>query len=565
MASASPTFDAAPRSAAAPAAAAGALGIRKLVLAHLWVAFAAFAIACVLGAWQMWARSPLEAPAHTAANYFRSVTLHGVAMAYVLTTFFIMGFGYYVAETALRREMPGRTLAWGAFWMGIVGVVMTVISIWSGNASVLFTFYPPLTATPWFYIGLVLVVVGSWVWCGLMIAAMRAWKSANPGEPVPLAMFATVANAVMWLWTTVGVAAELLFQVIPAAFGWNGMIDVGLSRTLFSWTLHAIVYFWLFPAYIAFYTMAPQAAGGRLYSDTMGRLTFILFLLYSLPVGLHHLFMDPEHSTGFKFVQMVLTALVSVPTLLTVFTITASMEVAGRMRGGTGLLGWIRTLPWERPMVLATGLAFLMLFFGGGGGLINMSYGMNAMIHNTSWVTAHFHLIFGGTVVIMYFAIAYALWPSLTGREFASARPLRLQLWLWFAGMMVMTLPWHYLGLRGQWRRVAAFDYSDPIIAAWGPWVIVSLAGGLILLVSAALFVLNLAGNHSPRRAGAAAGPIRYAVAVHPPATVPRALNGFGLWNLLVAVLMLAAYGYPIAQFFIDPPPEAAVHRLSGG
>ena len=84
-------------------------------------------------------------------------------------------------------------------------------------------------------------------------------------------MFATVANAVMWLWTTVGVAAQLLFQVIPAALGFTETIDVGLSRTLFSWTLHAIVYFWLIPAYIAFYTMAPRAAGGRLYSDTMGR------------------------------------------------------------------------------------------------------------------------------------------------------------------------------------------------------------------------------------------------------------------------------------------------------
>ena len=72
-------------------------------------------------------------------------------------------------------------------------------------------------------------------------------------------------------------------------------------------------------------------------------------------------------------------------------------------------------------MVLATGLAFFMLWFGGCGGLINMSYGMNAMVHNTSWVTAHFHLIFGGTVVIMYFAIAYEIWPRLTD---GSARSL---------------------------------------------------------------------------------------------------------------------------------------------
>src|SRR5262245_60830366 len=151
---------------------------------------------------------------------------------------------------------------------------------------------------------MVLVVAASWLWCVLMLFAMSASNLDNPGRPVPLAMFATVANAVMWLWTTVGVAGELLFQVIPAALGLVQTIDVGMSRTLFSWTLHAIVYFWLIPAYIAFYAFAPRAAGGRLYSDTMGRLTFILFLIYSLPVGMHHLLIDPEHVKGTKFIMV---------------------------------------------------------------------------------------------------------------------------------------------------------------------------------------------------------------------------------------------------------------------
>jgi cytochrome c oxidase subunit I len=537
---------------------------RRLTLAHLWVAFAAFAVAAVLGVWQMWARSPLPAPYLTAQTYFTSVTAHGVSMAYVLTTFMVMGFGYYVAETALGRPLPLPRLAWLGFALGIIGSLMAAVTIFAGNATVLFTFYPPLTASPFFYIGLVLVVVGSWIWCGLMLWAMLDFKRANPGVPVPLAMFATVANAVMWLWTTVGVAAELLFQVIPAAFGWNESVDVGLSRTLFSWTLHAIVYFWLIPAYIAFYTMAPQAAGGRLYSDTMGRLTFILFLIYSLPVGMHHLFMDPQQSSAFKFLQMSFTALVAAPTLLTVFTISASMEIAGRLRGGRGYFGWIAALPWERPMVLATGMAFFMLWFGGGGGLINMSFGMNAMVHNTSWVTAHFHLIFGGTVVIMYFAIAYAIWPTLTDRMPVSLRLQHLQLWLWFIGMMVMTLPWHYLGLQGQWRRVATFNYSDPIIAGWGPWVIVSFAGGIILLASALLFVWNLLEFHRSRAVVATGLRPLYALAVHPPERVPAALNGFALWNVLVLVLMIAAYGYPIAQFFIIDAPEAIVHRVDG-
>jgi len=190
-----------------------------------------------------------------------------------------------------------------------------------------------------------------------------------------------------------------------------------------------------------------------------------------------------------------------------------------------------------------------------------MGYGMNAMIHNTSWVTAHFHLIFGGSSVIMYFAIAYAIWPRLVGREHASLAPLRLQLWMWFIGMMVMTLPWHWLGLQGQWRRVANFNYADPIIAGWGPLVIVSLFGAFVLLASALLFVRNLAVLH--RGTVAVHQRPLYALAVNPPQHVPAALNGFGLWNVLLLVLMLLAYGYPIAQFVITPSPSAMVHRVN--
>ena len=53
-------------------------------------------------------------------------------------------------------------------------------------------------------------------------------------------------------------------------------------------------------------------------------------------------------------------------------------------------------------------------------------------------------------------------------------------------------------------------------------------------------------------------------MAVHPPVRVPAALNGFALWNVLVLVLMVAAYAYPIAQFFWINPPEAIVHRVDG-
>src|SRR5689334_978619 len=128
--------------------------VERLCLAHFWVAFAAFLVAALLGTWQMWVRSPLGADIGTPSQYFLSVTAHGVAMAYVLTTFFIMGFGYFVAVTALDRPLPGQRWAWGGFGASMLGVVMVLATVLGGHASVLFTFYPPLTASPWFYIGL---------------------------------------------------------------------------------------------------------------------------------------------------------------------------------------------------------------------------------------------------------------------------------------------------------------------------------------------------------------------------------------------------------------------------
>ena len=525
------------------------LNSRRLALYHYWIAFAVFMLAIVLGVWQMLVRSPLPAPFASGNLYYGSVTLHGTAMAYVVTTFFAMGFGYAVTATSLGRPVRGVAAAWTGFAICLIGTLMAVAAILSGQASVLYTFYPPLFGSTWYYVGAFLLIGGSMIWVVLMVINMIAWKQDHPDEPVPLPMFAVTATALLWAWAASGVELELVGVILPRAFGLTHEIDAGLARTLFSITLHSIVYFWLMPAYIAFYTLVPQAAGGRLYSDTMGRLTFIMFLVFSVPVGVHHLFMDPEVGLGFKYVQSFLTFLIALPTLLTVFSICASLEIAGRHHGGRGLLGWIPALPWREPMVLAVGLSLIMLGLGGLGGIINMAYDMNAMIHNTAWIPAHFHLIFGGTVVIMYFAIAYEMWPRITGKPLRSKQLACWQLWLWFIGMMTTSLPWHVTGLMGQPRRVAFFDYSDPLLAPMVPLLIISVIGAFILLTSAVLLIVILI--RSQLGESVLSEPLRYALAVNPPTRVPAALNGFAMWNVILLFFMLVNYGYPIGQFFL--------------
>jgi len=517
-----------------------------MILAHFWLAFGLFGVALVLGAWQMFIRSPLHPWLQDPELYYRSVTEHGTVMGYVFPTLIAMGFGYAVTELALKRPLIGVRWAWAGFILLALGAVTASVPVALGLASVLYTFYPPMIGNVFYYLGVVLVVVGSWIWVALMSVNFTAWKRANPGQPVPLAMFATTVGAYLWGWTAVGAATEVLFQILPAAFGLTSTINAGLARVFFSWTLHAIVYFWLMPAYIAYYTIVPRAIGGRLYSDAMARVSFILFLVVAMPIGLHHLFADPQVGSGFKFVQSVFTAFVSVPTLLTVFTICASVEVAGRLRGGKGVFGWIAKLPWDNPQMLAVALSFVMLGFGGAGGLINMSYQLDQPVHNTQWITGHFHLIFGGAIVIMYFAIAYDLWPQLTGRALANWRMMRWQLWLWFIGMIVTTFPWHFAGLIGMPRRMAYFDYSNPAIHPEAILVTASAIGGFILVISAILFfVVLLQGHRSPKIRHEE---YRFSRPVHEAQRIPVALNSVALWVVLMIALTVTNYGYPIAQ-----------------
>ncbi|MBV9374516.1 MAG: b(o/a)3-type cytochrome-c oxidase subunit 1 [Alphaproteobacteria bacterium] len=524
---------------------------RRLVLAHLWFAFASFGAALPLGEWQMFIRSPLHPWISDPEWYYRSVTAHGTTMAYVFPTLVAMGFGYFVTEQALRRPMVGLRWAWLGFALVVVGTIAAIVPVALGRASVLYTFYPPLIGHPSYYIGIVLVVVGSWVWVALMSINMYRWKRDNPGAPVPFPMFATVAGSYLWAWTAVGAALELLFQIIPVALGLRDTIDAGLARVFFSWTLHAIVYFWLMPAYIAYYTIVPRAIGGRLFSDTMGRIAFILFLVVAMPIGIHHAFEDPQIGSGFKYLHSVVTAVVALPTVLTVFTICASVEIAGRLRGGKGVLGWLAALPWRNPVMLGAALSFVMLGFGGAGGLINMSYQLNATVHNTQWITGHFHLIFAGAIVIMYFVIAYDIWPHLTGRTLDSFGLMRAQLWTWFIGMIVLTFPWHWVGILGMPRRMAFYDYTDPAIAPQALSVTMSVIGGAILVISGVLFFIVLVRGQTTLRTEPAV--YRFSVAVRPPRTLPAALNGFGLWLGLMVALTIVNYGFPIAHSLATP------------
>ncbi len=501
----------------------------RLALANLWVAILAFGVASAMALMQALSRAALDLPWRSAKMYYLSVTAHGTLMALVFTTFFIMAFGYVVAERALGAPVPHRKLAWAGYWIALGGTLATVAAILSGRASVLYTFYPPLKAHPAFYIGATLLVVGSWIWGFVIIRSYLVWKRAHPGQPAPLALHGMLATVIVWLIATVGVAAEMLFLLIPWSLGLTQTVDPELARMLFWYFGHPLVYFWLLPAYVVWYAVLPRVAGGKLFSDPLARLVFILFIVLSTPVGFHHQFMDPGIPASWKLFHALLTFGILFPSFLTAFTVTASLEVAGRMKGATGLLDWLKRLPWGDPLVASVLLSMLLFAVGGLGGAINAAYGMNAVVHNTAWIQGHFHLTVGSATALTFMGTAYWLLPRLTGRELELGLLAKVQPYLWFIGMVLFSISNHITGLMGMPRRIYDASYGGSAVAhAWRALTGVSAVGGLFLFTSAGFFMLVMLGTGLAGKQRAPE-PIEWAEPLEPVSPRAGVLDRYGL------------------------------------
>lgn len=517
----------------------------RLILANLWVAIIAFALGSLMAVMQALARAGIELPFGTARLYYLSVTAHGVLLALVFTTFFIMALGYVVVESTLGR-IAGMGWAWGGFWVAVVGTVMTTLAILSGTSTVLYTFYPPLEAHPTFYIGATLLIIGSWVWCGVMIGSYRAWRVGNRDARVPLALHGMLTTVAIWILATAGLAVEVLVFILPWSLGLVDRIDPIVARTYFWWFGHPLTYFWLVPAYVLWYTVIPKVAGGKLFSDAVTRVVFVQFVLFSTPVGLHHQFTDPGISGGWKLVHTFTTYAIMFPSLVTAFTVIASLEIAGRTRGGSGTFGWIRALPWGDPFFSGVALAMVTFALGGFGGAINAAYAMNAMVHNTAWIQGHFHLTVGTAVALTFMGATYWLLPRLTGRAIAFPRTAAVQPYLWFVGMQCFSIPSHIAGLMGMPRRIYTGEFQGVEAAqAWIPLVNLSAVGGVILFVSAMCYVGVVVGTMLVAPAGARPA-IEYAESLVAPTPGPSLWDRLGLWSAVAVVLIVIAYGPPL-------------------
>src|SRR5699024_1100058 len=84
-------------------------------------------------------------------NYYEVLTGHGVLLVLIFTATFVVGYFYAGVSHTMGGLIPiTRKLGWTAFSLMVIGTVFVVSMIAAGEATVLYTFYPPMQASPWF-------------------------------------------------------------------------------------------------------------------------------------------------------------------------------------------------------------------------------------------------------------------------------------------------------------------------------------------------------------------------------------------------------------------------------
>jgi cytochrome c oxidase subunit 1 len=302
-----------------------------------------------------------------------------------------------------------------------------------------------------------------------------------------------------------------------------------------------------------FYTMLPKLAGGKLYSDAAGRLVFILFVLFSVPVGLHHQFAEPAIQQGWKIFHMILTFGVGIPSVITAFTIAASLEYAGRKNGSKGLFGWMGKLPWFDPnkyLVPYLMCGLIIFIFGGATGIVNASYNLNMLVHNTGWMPGHFHMTVAGPVFLAILGGSVLMLSSLSGKK---VKFPKLNVWvpyLWMIGLFMFSGGLMIGGLDGEPRRTnMGLSYLNPESDMYRPeWVAttaLTAIGGTVMFLSCVFYFIVFFGTMFSKPSTAGVLEFPQTEAYHDGKRV-RLLDRLVPWTVVAVVMIAISYYQPI-------------------
>ncbi len=417
-------------------------------------------------------------------GYLALVTMHGTLMIFfVLTIAPQIGFANLVLPEQIgARGMAFPRLNAAAFWLTAVALLVLLAAFFVPQGAPIsgWTSYPPMSAVasagPGEGAGMDLWLASIGIFClaswlgavNMLVTILGERRAGMTWSRLPMTV---------WAWLVTSILTLLVFSVLLAAiillfsdrhFGSSFFVPRGdlvnghivghgdgsplLWLHLFWFFGHPEVYIAVLPGMGLVTSLFANFARRRVAGYRLMAAMLVAIGLLGLVVWGHHMFvsgMNPYAGTAFALTTMA----IAVP---------STVEVLGWLT-----MLWGGNLRLRTPMLFALG--FLSFFIAGGlTGPILAQPALDAYLHNTFFVVAHFHLVMAMAGVFSIFAGIYYWFPLMTGRLMNEALG-KLHFWVTLIAAYGTFFPMHFSGLAGEprhYERLAGPVTSFSAIAA---------------------------------------------------------------------------------------------------
>ena len=111
--------------------------------------------------------------------FYLVLTGHGANVLIFWIIFFEIAVLYFASAVLLGARLAAPKIAWLAFVLMVIGAVMANYAVLRGDSTVMFTSYPPMMASHWFYLSLITFAVGALLAVIIFFATLVVAKAEN--------------------------------------------------------------------------------------------------------------------------------------------------------------------------------------------------------------------------------------------------------------------------------------------------------------------------------------------------------------------------------------------------